>query len=417
MQKEQQFVEFGSCYFSMTLKLLTASMFVCFSALAQDEVKITSEGTVDARIPIAVPDVGTTPEMVRAATEMTNVIRYDLDFAGLFKLLPPQDIPDAFTGFSEDATQIDFSIWRDADVEYLVYAFVKAEGEELRAACRLFDAVGGTQVLGKLITTNKDHPRLAAHRFSEEIIRFLHGVPGVGSSQICFSAGVPGRKEIYIADYDGANAMQVTHHNSISIKPKLSPDGHRIAYLSYKDRYPFLYIFDRQTGKSTTFSKNVGLNAAPAWSPDGAKLALVLSKDGNTEIYMKNLDGTELKRLTENKVGDTSPTFSPDGKQIAFVSDRGGRTQIFAMDSDGNNVRRLSYQGGSAYDPVWSPDGRHIAYVVEKPGEGLEIYVMDATGENPRRLTDSHGSNESPSWSPDGRHIAFAGTRSGRSEV
>jgi len=387
------------------------------SVPAQQAVRLQSNYVVDAKIPIAVPVFGGTPGTEALAKEMTEVMRFDLLFTGLFDLLPPDRFPASFTGFTEDATRVDFGAWRATKVEHLVYAYITLDGNNVTAQCRLFDTLTGTQVIGQLLTTERAFPRLIAHRFTEEIVRCLDGVPGIASSEVCFSAGVSGKKEIYVSDYDGAHVTQVTRHGSISIKPKFSPDGTRIAYLSYKDRYPFLYIFDRRTGKSTPLSKNVGLNAAPAWAPDGNRLALVLSKDGNTEVYLKDVSGSGSKRLTNHRASDTSPTFSPDGQQIAFVSDRIGRPQIFAMDVNGGNVRRLSYQGGSAYDPAWSPDGKSIACVTERSGEGLEIYVMGADGGNARRLTDSRGGNESPSWSPDSRHVVFGSTRSGKSEL
>ncbi len=278
----------------------------------------------------------------------------------------------------------------------------------------MFDVANGTQVVGQRFTAQSDMPRLVAHKFSEEVVRNISGIPGIATSRICFSGSTgSGKKEIFVADYDGYNARQVTQHNSISIKPKFSPDGTKIVYLSYKDRYPFLYVLDLATGRSTGLSKSVGLNAAPAWSPDSRTLALTLSKDGNTEIYIKNVDGSGERRLTNDRGSDTSPTFDPTGRQIAFVSDRGGQPQIYVMNADGSNARRISYQGGKAYDPVWSPDGKMIAYVVESGG--FHIYVRVADGSNPLQLTNT-GTNESPSWSPDSRHVIYTSNRSGRQE-
>lgn len=377
-------------------------------------VRIDITGTADTRVLVAAPDFVSPVELEPAAREMAQVLEYDLLFTGLFKTLPPEKYPSRFTGFTQDATEVDFTAWRLTHAEYLVHAHVFTEGNTLVAECRMFDVETGTQVVGRRLSAKRDFARLVAHRFSEEVVHKIHGVPGIGSSQICFSGGSGQTKEIYVADYDGANALQVTKHNSISIRPKFSPDGTKIAYLSYKDRYPFLYVLDLATGKSAPLSKHVGLNASPAWSPDGKTLAVVLSKDGNTEIYLKNPDGSGERRLTDNRVGDTSPTFDPTGTKLAFVSDRGGKPQIYVMDADGTKSRRVSYQGGNAYDPVWSPDGKKIAYVAERPGEGLEIYVMDADGKNPIRLTDSPGANESPSWSADSRHLMFASTRGGK---
>jgi TolB protein len=382
------------------------------SAWAQLPVRIEQTVTADTRVGVAVPDFAAAPGLEAVAAEMAGVIEYDLAFTGLFILVPKANYPASLAQLPVDPTQIDFGLWRGTKADYLVHGYITVQDDMIVVECRMFDVRSGTQVVGKRLTAKRDLPRLVAHRFSEEIVRHVDGIPGIGSSQICFSGGAPGSKEIYIADYDGANIREVTEHKSISIKPKISPDGTKIAYLSYKDRYPFLYIRDLATGKATPLSKSVGLNAAPAWSPDGKTLALVLSKDGNTEIYVKNVDGSGERRLTNDKAGDTSPTFDPTGNQIAFVSDRGGVPQLYVMNSDGGNVRRLSYSGGKAYDPAWSPDGKQIAYVSEKSGEGFQIYVMNADGSNPERLTDS-GSNESPSWSPDSRHVMFCSSRSG----
>ncbi len=386
---------------------------------AAQDINIVSTNTLDMRTPVAVPVFAADdPGLAEIAKEMSEVVAYDLDFSGLFKLLSRDQFPPGFGRLPAKVQALDFTAWRATKAENLVYGKVARKDDSYVCEFRLFDLFSRDQVFGKQLRVGIKHPRLAAHKFSEEIIRNIEGVPGIGTSEICFSAGPTGKKEIYVADYDGANARQVTRHGSISIKPKMSPDGNKIAYLSYKERYCYLYVFDRRTGVSTPLSREPGLNAAPAWSPDGKTIALTLSKDGNTEIYLKSPDGSNARRLTRNRYGDTSPTFSPDGRRIAFVSDRGGTPQIYVMDVDGGNVRRLSYQGGSAYDPAWSPDGKHIAYVAERSGEGLQIYLMNADGTEPRRLMNPpRGNSESPSWSPDSRHIMCMSTITGRKRL
>lgn len=387
------------------------------NALAQLEI-VGGAQSLGAKIPIAVPPCAAgDPSLAALARDLAQVIADDLQFSGLFQVLPPEGYPAGFTALDPDVQRLDRDAWAATKCEHLVYGNLKQDGGTLVTEFRLFDLFSKNQVFGLELKVDKNFPRLAAHHFSEQVIKNLEGTEGIGTSEICFSAGATGSKEIYVSDYDGANMQQVTKHNSISIKPKFSPDGTKIAYLSFKDRYSFLYVFDRMTGVSVPLSKEVGLNIAPSWSPDGRQLAQVLSKDGNNEIYLRNADGTNLRRLTRNRDLDTSPTFSPDGSRIAFVSDRGGNPQIFAMSSSGDGAARLSFQGGSSYDPAWSPDGKYIAYVAEKSGEGLEIYVMGSDGTGHRRLTDSQGSNESPSWSPDSRHIIFFSTRNGQKSL
>lgn len=403
----------------MIVSVLAAMPLLIFTdaAWAQRAVRIDSIGVLDSRIPIAVPPFNTTADTMPYGRVLADTMAYDLDFTGLFSLVGEDKYPSNFAGFTSDATAIAFDEWRTTPAEHLVYASVSMPSNELVVECRLFDVIVSQQVVGKRLQTEERWSRLLAHQFADESVRFLTGVAGSASSELTFSAGQPGHKEIYVSDYDGMSAVRVTGHNSISIKPKFSLDGKRIAYLSYKDNFPFLYVYDRESGTSQVLSRRVGLNHAPAWAPSGQTLAMCLSKDGNTEIYLKQVDGTNERRLTTDRASDTSPTFSPDGRYIAFVSDRAGRPQIFSMTTRGTNVRRLSYQGGSAYDPAWSPDGKYIAYAVDKPDVGLEIYVMDADGQNARRLTDSVGHNESPSWSPDSRHIVFSSSRRGESQL
>lgn len=400
--------------------ILTLVMCACalLPAAAQTSVSIDIRGGVDPRIPIAVPPFACQPGLESVAREMADVIAFDLDFSGLFTILPAAEYPAGFAGIDPDVSKLNLDPWRQTRAERLVFGVVHEESGNYVTELRVFDVASAQQVVGRQLRAGRDVPRLISHRFTEDLIGYTDGTQGIGTSEIAFSGGKTGSKEIYVSDYDGANIRQVTQHGSISILPQMSPDGNRIAYLSYKDRYSYLYLYDRRTGKSVPLSKEVGLNTAPAWAPDSSKLAIVLSKDANTEIYLRNADGSGLTRLTKNKFGDTSPCFDPTGSRIAFVSDRGGSPQIYAMGTDGSGGQRLSVQGGNSYDPEWSPDGKMIAYVAERRGEGLEIYIMDAaTGQSYRRLTDSGGSNEAPTWSADSRHVMYSTSRNGRNEL
>ncbi|NLV42449.1 MAG: Tol-Pal system beta propeller repeat protein TolB [Candidatus Hydrogenedentes bacterium] len=402
----------------LTVVAAAAAALLGGMAHAQQPVLVDITKGVDARIPIAVPPFATQdPGLAAVAEDVARVVADDLTFSGVFTVLPRDVYPVSFTGFTADLKSINFPEWQATRAENLVYGLIFQEGSQIVGQFRLFDLKSFNQVYGQEVRVDAKNARLAGHRFSEEVVRYLDGVAGGATSEMVFSVTAGETKEIYVADYDGANARKITDHKSLSIKPKISPDGNRIAYVSYKDRYSYLYVLDRRTGKSTPLSKEVGLNSAPCWSPDGSRLAITLSKDGNTEIYLRNPDGSNPVRLTRNTQGDTSPTFSPDGSKIAFVSDRVGRPQIYVMDSNGGNQTRLSFHGGSAFDPVWSPDGKMVAFVSEVRGEGMEIYVMGADGANPTKLTDSQGINESPSWSPDSRHVVFSSNRTGRSEV
>lgn len=384
-------------------------------------VEIRPGARADTRMPVAVPKVvAATPDLQAYAEEMTQTLRNDMNVTGVFRVIPESQFPPGFNGFTMDASQINFTSWQATPAELLLYMSIsRGPGDRIEAECRLFDIETGTQVVGKQLQGAPGWRRFLAHRFADETLLYVTGVPGVATSQIVFSASTddPRIKELYIADYDGAMMRRLTEHNSISINAAMSPDGRRVAYVSFKDRYHFLYVLELETGVSTPLSKRVGMNSSPAWHPGGNRLAMVLSKDGNAEVYTINADGSDLTRLTNEPSLDTSPTWSPDGNRIAFVSDRFGLPQICVMNADGSGVRRLSFQGGSSYDPVWSPDGRSIAYVGVRSGEGQQIFVLDVENpDNYRQLTNARN-NESPSWSQDSRHVVFSSTRGGRPEL
>lgn len=375
---------------------------------SQGRVVIGGQGVGDPRTPIAIPYFASAPGSDAAAKEMAEVLAYDLDFTGLFKILLPSTYPKNFAGMPSDVRQIDFEAWRTTPADYLVHGYVYTQGSQVVGEFRLFDVATGQEIYtGKRLSGDASARRLVAHQYADEVTRQVTGTPGVATSRIVFAVGTTGKKEIWIADYDGANAKQLTQHNDISIQPEISPDGTKLAYVSYRQGYPWLYLLNIATGAVSPISRKVGVNIAPGWAPDGNSLVLALSIDGNTEIYRINQDGSGARRLTNDKSVDTSPCFSPDGRQIAFVKDVGNSPQIYVMNSDGSSPRRLSYGYGKAYDPAWSPDGTKIAYTIQSGG--FRIAMMNADGTGATVLTTT-GQDEGPSWSPDSRHIIYHNT-------
>lgn len=391
---------------------LMVALWIGVSASAQ--VTIESSRGGDPRIPIAVPDFAAAPGSEALAQEMAATIAFDLDFSCVFRLVTPDKYPAGFTGFTRDPNQIDFAAWRAAGVAFLAHGYVSS-GEPGTMEVRLFDVDSVQQVLGKQRPLSSGQKRYIAHLFSDDIVFQVDGVPGIATSQIAFSGGTTGNKELYLADYDGMNVHQLTQYNSISILPKLSPDGSKVAYVSFRQNSPITYIEEVASGRTTTLSKRAGLNMSAAWAPNGQYLAMTLSKDANPEIYLINPDGTGLRRVTNDRAVDTQPSFSPDGNQIAFVSDRFGSAQVCIMPVNGGSARRVSMQGGRSMDPAWSPDGKLIAYAAENGG--TQIWVVDPSGGTPERLTNSGGTNEKPTWSADSRHVMFSSTRDGSAKL
>ena len=251
-----------------------------------------------------------------------------------------------------------------------------------------------------------------SHRLADDIVLHFTGRRGISQSKIVYSARKGEGKEIFVMDYDGAHQQQITQNGSLNLFPTWSPDGEQIAFTSYLEGWPRLYVLDRDGKQSRPLPGWEGeLTAAPEWSPDGRWLAFAANRDGNSEIYKMKISSGRLVRLTHHRAIDSSPSWSPTGREIAFTSDRGGRPQIYVMDAEGLNVRRVTFEGNYNDLAAWSPQGDKIAYAGRD--RTFDIFVLDLATEAVQRLTFGPGNNESPRWSSDGLHLVFTSSRGG----
>jgi TolB protein len=262
---------------------------------------------------------------------------------------------------------------------------------------QVVDHSGGT-VLSK---TYSGPVSRTAHEFANDIIETLTGAKGLAGSKIAFIATRTGRKEVYVADFDGTHVRQLTHDNTISVHPSLSPDGNRIAYTGYQSGYADVYVIDLASGARTKIVNFPGTNSGAAFSPDGARIALTISKDGNPELYTVSANGGGARRLTRTRGVESGPTWSPDGSEIIYSFAESSAAQLYRIPAAGGTGQRIATGYGNCTEPNWSPDGKKIAFNV-RSGD-FQIAVMDVNGGAARIL----GSGENPVWGPDSRHLIF----------
>ena len=329
----------------------------------------------------------------------------DLKFASVANLVGKSLYPKTLLA---DPTTLKYEEWANDPVKSDYVAFGNLTGANT-AQGFLFDVKTRAQLLSAAMS---GEPREMAHQFADQIVRLLTGQEGIAQSKIAYVAN----REIHKMDYDGYGAKAFTRDGSIALFPSLSPDGKRLAYVSYRDGHPNIVIRgeDGLILGSTRFN---GTTTSPAIGPNG-KIAFASSKDGaSMEIYVANGDGSSPKRLTNTRNAvNISPRWNPKtGREIAFISDRGGSPRIYLIGADGSNERPLLSMGGHMDSPSWSPNGQYLAFAWD--GEGTyNIYVADVASRQTLKLT-REGRNENPAWSPDSRHIAFQSNRSGRWEI
>ena len=384
-------------------KILFALALLATTAVnAQLSIEITGAGA--NRIPVAIANfAGDTA----AAQVVTATVRADLERSGLFKLIDP-----AGATLDENA-QINFAEWKGRGADALAAGSLnRAPDGRMQARFRLYDTQKQVALGGAVYVTGTDQLRAAGHRIADYIYEKLTGEKGVFSTRIAYVVKSGGQFKLQIADADGQGAVTALSSPEPIISPVWSPDGSKLAYVSFEKKKPVIYVHTLATGQRQVVANFKGSNSAPAWSPDSRKLAVVLSKDGNSQIYSVNADGTGVQRLSQSTGIDTEPRYSSDGASIYFTSDRGGSPQIYRMSASGGDAQRVTFEGSYNVSPRPSADGKSLAFISRRDGR-FQLAVMDLASKQVQILTDST-KDESPSFAPNSRMILIATETGGR---
>lgn len=396
----------------MRIKLfLLASALLAFTSMTRAEFSIEVVKGTDNATPIAiVPFGGVTAE---GSDNTADIIRADLERSGLFNALAVDKLPVRPTSGGDML----YNEWKGSNTNYVVVGSVQLTADKrYEIRYEVFSVDRQTRLLGEKITVAASKWRDGAHHISDQIFEKIIGTKGAFSTRILyvnqFPQGGKLRYRLELSDADGQRPLSMLESAEPILSPSWSPDGQKVAYVSFENKRPAIYtqnIATRERKKITSFS---GLNGAPAWSPDGRRMALTLSRDGNPEIYVMDIASLELTRLTNHAAIDTEARWMPDGQALIFTSDRSGNAQIYRLNVADKSVKRLTFEGSFNARADVSPDGRSIAFVHREKGQQFQIAVQDLQS-NAMTVITQTPLDESPSFAPNGMSLVYA-TRKGK---
>ena len=385
-------------------------MFFCAvflaTSIANAALEIEISGGGAQQIPIAVLPFGGAANTKETINE---IVAADLNRSGLFRILETRGMANLPT----NSSQLKYAEWIALQAQAVTVGNIESlAGGRLKVSFQLMDALKQTQLAGVDYQIAPTQVRTTAHKIADVIYQKLTGQAGMFASRIAYITKTGKLYALQVADADGYSPQSVLKSNEPIISPVWSPDGTKLAYVSFQKKKPIIYVQSLTGGTQQVLANYKGNNSAPAWSPNGNKLAIVLTYGANSQIYTISASGGDLKQITKSNNIDTEPAFSHDGSQIYFSSDRGGKPQIYKVSADGGAVSRVTFEGAYNVSPRFSPDGKSLAYIRNDGGK-FRVALQDLASGQVQLLSEGP-QDESPSFAPNGRVILYATKVHGR---
>ncbi|MGB0664122.1 MAG: Tol-Pal system beta propeller repeat protein TolB [Pontibacterium sp.] len=389
--------------------LVVAAMVLgLFTQMARAELTIEITEGIDKPTAIAVVPFSWAGGFGLEA-EPAAVIGNDLARSGLFAVMNPANMLST----PSSSQNVSYRDWRLGGQEYVLVGQARPRGADaVEIDYELLDVYGESVIYSGKVASSRQGIRDAAHSIADIVYEQLTGLRGAFRTRLLYvsvNKQVDGSRQynLFYSDSDGERATSILSSKEPILSPSWSKDARRIAYVSFENERPQIFIHDLATGQRQRLASFPGLNGAPAWSPDGTKLALVLSKDGNPEIYIFDMVARSLTRMTHHYGIDTEPAWAADGQSIIFTSDRGGQPQIYRLSFQSRQIERLTFEGNYNARASLTDDGRFLAMVHRGADNEFRIAVQDLKTGRLDILTRTM-LDESPTISPNGSMILYA---------
>jgi TolB protein len=374
---------------------------------------VISQGA-DRATPIAVVPFGWQGGSV-LPEDMSQIIGNDLRNSGYFEPIPRQNMISLPT----QASEVIYRDWKALGAQYVLVGNIVPNGGRLQVQYALFNVSTEQQVMTGNVGGGTDQLRDMAHHIADQSFEKLTGVKGAFSTRLLYvTAERMGanntRYTLQRSDYDGARAVTLLQSREPILSPSFAPDGRRIAYVSFEQRRPRIFVQHIDTGRREQITNFEGLNGAPAWSPDGNRLAFVLSRDGNPEIYVMDMGSRQMRRVTNHYAIDTEPFWGKDGQTLYFTSDRAGKPQIYKTNINSGAVERVTFVGNYNANPKLSADEKTLVMIHRQDGFTVFKVAAQDLETNRLRILSDTSLDESPTVAPNGTMLIYATRQQGR---
>lgn len=386
--------------------VLLLSLFAFSVSWADLDTIIIDQG-VDDPIRIAVVPFEVSEDLADKANP-AKLIRFDLARSGQFDPVASENM----LSYPSTENAVFFRDWRILQTAYLVIGQAQSNAlGEIEVTYQLFDVATQTSLQRASFRVTSDQWRDVGHKIADLVYTEITGVRGAFSTKILYvlaqDVGTQGATySLQMADVDGERARTLHRSTAPILSASWSPDGERVAYVSFETGRPSIIVQDVNGPKRERLTNFRGINGSPVFSPDGKQLAMVLSRSGDPEVFVMNLENRKLRRITRHPAIDTEPSWSPDGKYLIFTSDRGGKPQIYQLELATNFLERLTFVGDYNARARLLPDGRHLVFVHRRNGV-FHIAWQDLLEDRLLVLTESE-LDESPSLAPNGAMLIYA---------
>ena len=345
----------------------------------------------------------------RVSKQLNDIMRNDLIRTGEFSildeelLLPVKIIND----------ELVFSDWKLLGIDYLVTGTIVNANNSLDISYEIFDIHKKRKVRSSKVFGIPNQIRQLAHYTSDGIYESITGIKGIAATRLLYVNEIKDSRfisiyKLMLADSDGANEKVLLSSSEPIISPSWSPDGKRVAYVSFETGIAKVFIQEIASGKREAVLSQDTQISSPSWSPDGKYLSLTLYQDGNAEIYILRLRDRTLTRMTNQFAIDTESSWSPKGNKILFTSGRSGSPQIYELDLRKLNpkAKRISFEGTYNAKASYLPNEEGVIFV-HRSNDGLFHIALKYKRENFIRVLTEAKMDESPSVAPNGNMVIY----------